>query len=103
MLDIGPALECQLKAAIPAYVEHQAAFIAFDSALRRFRPDQVDEWQAELSEWENNTSAPCPYESTHSGMYLSCGFHNHYLLTSYRTYALRTQAKTRSSRTRGGC
>lgn len=52
---------------IPAYLEHHQAFVAFDGALRKFRSEQVAEWEQELSAWEADRSKPCPYESSRLG------------------------------------
>lgn len=57
-----------MEAGIPAYIEHQEAFLAFDAALRRFRSDQVEEWEQRLAEWEEDPTKPCPYQSSRSGL-----------------------------------
>lgn len=59
-----------MLAAIPAYHEHHEAFVAFDHSLRKFRVEQVEEWEEELLSWEADRSKPCPYESAKLGEFV---------------------------------
>lgn len=57
-----------MRQAIPAYIEHQAAFIAYDTTLRSVRPEQVDEWSKQLAAWELDSTALNPYQTSRQGM-----------------------------------
>lgn len=61
-----------MRQALPAYVEHQASFVAYNATLCSVRSEQVEEWSAQLTAWELDPTSDNPYETSREGTYVRC-------------------------------
>lgn len=50
-----------MREAIPSYIEHHNAFVAFDESLREVRAEDVEGWECELLAWECDNSLKNPF------------------------------------------
>lgn len=67
---IGSSLLKKLLEAIPEAIAHWHAFCELDKNLQSDRPGEVASWGRMLTEWENDHSKPCSYETEEQCMSL---------------------------------
>lgn len=61
-------LRRMLEALKEAY-QHETDFNAFHSSLKKERPKEVEQWEAELLAWEADQTRPSPYMSAQPSVY----------------------------------
>jgi hypothetical protein len=47
--------------------KHLAEFQAFDEALRKHNPEEVEQWSNMLEDYLDNQTRPCPFEVSDTG------------------------------------
>jgi hypothetical protein len=64
----GRHLRSKLKEALPASKKHRALLNALSAT---FSPETIAEWTKMVEDWQEDTSAPNPFEEMALGMYSS--------------------------------
>lgn len=67
MLKTEVSLMSRMVKAIPEAVVNARALSQFTESLREDHGNDLKQWEQQLLEWENGTSAFCPYDVPESG------------------------------------